>query len=454
MDMIVFLPAIFVFLALIITPPEKVFQNYYMPILLMLPQNFSFHMNRVPDLTFSQATIIPLFFFSIVSRFDRWKWSLSDLIISILFCEMVYSEYDAEGIGSSAQVFTNGLTNMVFPYILAKILIHRGGYTISFAKTITLIMYVNILLSFYEQRFMVNPYIQFFQRFFPTQGHDWPTIDRYGFVRIAGPFATPILFAVACSIAFFLNYWLVRNRYWSPHYRFIPDIPINKGWIFSAVLMFGLVFTFSRGPLLSLFLGFLFVGVGTSRYPWHSFMIRGGIFIFVGVILLQIYEAYSSVGIALATSDQDMTLSYRTGLIDKYDEIVWEKPWLGWGVNSWPKVANTVSIDNQYLWLTLKHGFIATSIYILLIIYIVIRLMRRGLSLPLNYKRERTLDFTFLGSFLAIVFAFVTVFMGMQLEALFFIMVGWIEGYVLTRPQNDEIWDKATDVPQQYLKRY
>lgn len=454
MSLVAFLPGLITFLALIFTPPERVFQNYYMPILMLLPQIFTFHINRVPEVSFAQTAIIPIFCFGAFSRIHRWKWSVTDFIIALFFVEMVYSQYVEEGIGPTAQLVSNSLTNMIFPYALAKILIHPGGYTISFARTITILMYTNILLSVYEQRFMVNPYIQFFQRFFPSQGFEWPTIDRYGLVRIAGPFVQPILFAIGCSIAFFLNYWLVRNKYWGKHYHYIPDLPISKGWLFGVVIFFGLLLTFSRGPLLGMFLGFLFVGIGYSKYPWPSFVMRLTIFTLACVMISEVYEFYSGVGTELATSDQAMTLSYRTELINKYTEITWQKPWFGWGVNSWPKVANTISIDNQFLWLTLKHGFLATGIYGILMVNIVLRLLKRGFSTHLEYTRERSLDFTFLGMYLAIIFSFATVFMGLQLEPLFFILTGWIEGYVHTRPQTNENWDKIIAVPQKYLEKH
>lgn len=440
--------------ALVFKPPEKVFQSFYLPILMLLPQIFTYHINRIPDVSFAQTAIIPIFVIGLLTRIHRWKWSVTDFILLIFFVEMIYSEYDAEGIGSAAQLTTNLLTNMIFPYALAKILIHPAGYTISFAKTIVLLMYINVCLSLYEQRFMVNPYVQFFQHFFPNQGFEWPSIERYGLVRISGPFVQPILFAVGCSVAFFLNIWLMRNGYWGIHYRYIPDLPIGKGWLFGIVIFLGLVFTFSRGPLLSLFLGFLFVGIGLSKYPWPSLVMRLAIFTVACLFISQVYEFYSGIGTGLATSDQAMTLSYRTELIDKYTEITWQKPWFGWGANSWPKVANTVSIDNQYLWLTLKHGFLATWIYGILMINIILRLLKRGFILHLEYTRERTLDFTFLGLFLMIIFSFATVYMGLQLEPLFFLIIGWIEGYVHTQPQNNANWDKLVASPQKYITRH
>lgn len=452
--LIVFLPAIIILIALVFKPPEKVFQNFYLPVLLLFPQNFTFHLNRIPDVSFAQTAIMPLFVFGFLSRIHRWKWSITDFILLVFFMEMIYSEYEEEGIGSTAQLITSLLTNMVFPYVLAKILIHPGGYTISFAKTITLLMYTNVILSVYEQRFMVNPYIQIFQRFFPDQGYEWPSIDRYGLVRISGPFLQPILFAIGCIIAFFLNFWVWRNRYWGLHYRHIPDLPISKGLLFASVLFFGLVFTFSRGPLLALFLGFLFVGIGISKYPWPSFVMRLSIFTIACLVISEIYEFYAGVGTELATSDQAMTLSYRTALVDKYAEITWLKPWFGWGVNSWPKVANTVSIDNQYLWLSLKHGFVGTFLYIVLILNVILRLLKRGFTLHIEYTRERTLNFTFLGMYLTIVFSFATVYMGLQLEALFFLMTGWVEGYVHTHPQNNADWDKLVAIPQKYVQRH
>jgi hypothetical protein len=54
--------------------------------------------------------------------------------------------------------------------------------------------------------------------------------------------------------------------------------------------------------------------------------------------------------------------------------------------------------------------------------------------------------------YLSIVFAFATVYMGMQLESLFFLLTGWIEGYVHTPPQENQSWDKITAGPQKNLR--
>lgn len=450
---ILLLPGLIVFIAMILKPPEKVFQNFYLPILILLPQLFTFHINRIPDVSFAQIAIIPLFVLGFFQRMHRWKWSLTDFLIVSYVMETLYSEYSAEGLGSSAQLLTNSLTNIIFPYALAKILIHPAGYSISFAKTFSILIYTNILLTIYEQRFMTNPYINFFQRFFPNQGFEWPTITRYGFVRIAGPFIQPILMAIGCSMAFFLNAWVQRNGFWGKHYRYIPDLFIPKGWLFGIVIFIGLIFTFSRGPLLALALGYLFVGIAYSKYPLPSFIIRTSIFLMATLCISIVYDYYSGIGIELATSDQEMTLSYRTDLVGKYSDIIWQKPWFGWGSNSWPKVASTVSVDNQYLWLTLKHGFIAVILYGMIMANIVFQLLKKGLFLPNNMKRERSLNFTFLGLYLTLIFAFVTVYMGMQIEPLFYILTGWIQGYINTPPKTDLEWDMQIATPQKASRR-
>jgi hypothetical protein len=307
MEIIVYLPFFITLAALVFRSPEKVFLSWYLPILLMLPQIFTLHINRVPDVTFNQTAIIPLFIAGFIERIHRWKWSLTDFLLIIFFAEMSYSEYITEGLGSTAQMMTNTLTNMIFPYILAKILIHPPGYTIPFAKAIVVIMYINVILCVYEARFTVNPYIQFFQHLFPSQGYEWPTLTRYGLVRLAGPFVQPILFAVACNIAFFFNLWIARCGYWGKHYRYIPDLPITKGWLFGSILFLGLLHTFSRGPLLSLALGFLFIGIGYSKRPWPSFITRGILFGVASLLISLVYDFYAEIGTGLASSDEAMT---------------------------------------------------------------------------------------------------------------------------------------------------
>ena len=119
-------------------------------------------------------------------------------------------------------------------------------------------------------------------------------------------------------------------------------------------------------------------------------------------------------------------------LIDYYHDIVMEKPLLGWGNYGWPLIHGNISIDNHYLWLTLRHGFIALGSLVLILLATLHRLFWVGMTLPRKDHVQRSLAFTLIGILLSQIIVFYTVFMGGQTQTLLFILIGWSEGFVLS----------------------
>ena len=88
------------------------------------------------------------------------------------------------------------------------------------------------------------------------------------------------------------------------------------------------------------------------------------------------------------------------------------------------------SIDNYYLLLALTHGVCALLAFVMLLLWMSVRLARRGLALP-RADPSALLAFTLLGIYLAIAVSVATVYLGLQAIPLLLMVTGWSEGMLL-----------------------
>ncbi len=372
------------------------------------------------------------------------------LVVAFVICA-VYSEYIAEhtvfkgfhkgqlsrmqnsNYSLAKNLFGIKIIHVIFPYLLAKNFIHSKGMSVSFAKRFVFILFVIVLISVYEMRMTVNLFNNLFGLFFEEQGIKELGF-RYGLLRISGPFFHPLFFGTFIAVALLLNYWLMKNKIWKYKFSNLPNMPISKGTIIFLVLLFGLVMTLSRGPWLSCFMGFIIIGVGFSRKRTWSLLAR--IFMYVCLFFAAISYAkyYANVDPGSTETHQAGTSAYRMKIFLEYISVIMQKPFWGWGTMLWPMKPGMKSIDNQYLWLALNHGLVTLSIFLYMIFSSMIRLLKRGMKNSRNLESDTSLAFTLLAVFVTLFTSFVTVFMNFNIEVLFFLLLGWSEGYLKTKP--------------------
>jgi hypothetical protein len=198
-------------------------------------------------------------------------------------------------------------------------------------------------------------------------------------------------------------------------------------------LMGGVLMTMSRGPWIAGIFAIAIAAIGAARNQKRA-LILGGVFLaIIGPLTYSYTSDYSSVGRKNAATPEQETAAYRAELMTKYRDIALERPWLGWGEpNKFPVVGGMWSIDNEYLFLALRHGFVCVAIFALMFLVMLFRLLRCGLRSD-RPMQQRSLAFALAGVIVAIVVSLGTVFLGAQLFPLVFIMVGWSEGCVLNR---------------------
>ncbi|MCB1112399.1 MAG: O-antigen ligase family protein [Chlamydiales bacterium] len=419
----------------IIRTPERAFLGVYLPSLFLLPQIFKMEVPGFPDVSFAQSVIIPVVIVTLIRRWYQWRFSLMDLFIFGYMFVCVYSEtvtdFRDEGLGRNLSALM--LMGTVGPYFLAKIMLLPSKASIAFSRRFSFLIFVCILISLYEVRFVANPWIKFIKAFFPGQETLWPVLFRFGLVRIGGPEIQPILYGIVIAAAILLCYWLIRNRMWNKRFRFLPALPIAKQWIILGVLVMGLLLTVSRGPWLSAFIGVLFLGVGFSRSKFKSFILRGFIVVGCGYIAFQTYLSYAELNKYYTGSEMTGNIAFRGEMNREYTELAMQRPIWGWGSTNWPVITGIKSVDNQYLWLLLKHGLVGLFVFIALLIVCMVRLFFRGMLSPSKYQEDSSLAFALLGVMMTISTALITVYMGMQVEPLLFLIIGWSEGLVISR---------------------
>lgn len=405
------------------------FLNVYLPVLLLLPDYYRGVLPPLPHPTFGEAVIIPLFVLFIVKT--KWRLSFVDFLILGYFAAMTYSEGLNVGYPDARNLAFELLGTVVLPYMFAKGLIEPQKLGIPFARRFVMMLFWVSVISLYEFKFGVTPWQLLLKGFFPGQGDGWVTTFRYGFARIAGPYGHAILAGLILIVAYRLQRWLDWRGAWEVKPRHLPWLPFTKTTALTVGLLAGIVMTMVRGPWLGGIVGATFTWIGRAKNRKRALLVFLGGTVFVGLPMAISLYNYASVGRANAKSASQETAAYRKELLDKYVAIAEDKMVWGWGTNAWPKVPGMPSIDNYYLLLTLMHGVVSTSLLLFILLSMIVRLMVRGLRTPQSGAPGSSLAFTLAGIHVAILVTLATVFMGEQVVAIWALMTGWAEGYLI-----------------------
>jgi hypothetical protein len=437
MGFIAGIPAIIVLVWVSSRGLSAAFLDVYLPVLFLLPDYYRWVLPALPDPTFGEAAVLPLAVLFVMKSGGKWRFSVTDFLICGFALSMAVSEYLNAGYSDAQNLTFDMLGTVVCPYMLAKGIIEPNGLRVAFARKVVILLFWISVVSVYEFRFGQTPWQLALWRFFPGQGAGWVTTFRWGFARVAGPYGHAILAGLILVVGFRLQRWLDWTGKWELKSRHFPSLPIRKSLAITLGLLAGVLMTMVRGPWVGGVLGAVLTSVGRAKNRKLAMMaLVAGLLLVVVPASVALYS-WASVGRANAKSTSQETAAYRKELIDKYVVIVEEKLAWGWGTNGWPKVDGMGSIDNYYLLLSLMHGVIATLFLLGILLSMTVRLMARGMARPPTALRGGSLAFTLAGIHLAILVTIASVFMGGQVVALWALMTGWSEGYLLADKENE-----------------
>ncbi len=434
-----FLPVIPALIAAFFTMRDSAWRAYldvYIPVLLLLPMYYRWVIPTFPDPTFEQATILPIaLFFLLQQRRRRWKFSFMDLLIVGFAGCIGYSEYVNAGYNEAQNLMFDMIASVVLPYMLTKgLLVESEIRSVALAKRVVMMFFAVSVISIYEFRMGVTPWLLFFQHFYPTQGLEWVTTFRYGFARIGGPYGHAILAGLVLTVGFRLQRWLEWRGEWSLPIRHLEWTRLSKARLITMGIVGGIVMTMVRGPWLGGFAGAAITGVGRYRRPKRAMLALAIAVMVVGVPAASMFYSYASVGRAHAKTASQETAAYRVELLDKYIAIARNHAYWGYGRNTWPHLVGASSIDNYYLLLCLMHGMIALGLLVAIMLIMIFRLVRRDLGMPMILPLGSSLGFTLAGIYVVYAVTLGTVYMGLQAIPVFAILTGWSESYLLSKP--------------------
>ncbi|WP_373975559.1 O-antigen ligase family protein [Chitinibacter sp. SCUT-21] len=426
MQFIVFLaPLITLYLIFQRGAPDSLIRGY-VPLLLLLPDCYHAMTPGLPDPSFNQAAILPIFLAAIISQRQDWQPSVTDGLVLLFASCVAYSEYSNAGYAEAQNLMFAMLASVLAPYLCARWCLRTMHEDIACARVFVICCVLISAISIYQFRFGINLWHLIFGPFFPGQGNGWVTTFRHGFARIAGPFSHAILAGIMLAMAWRLARWLQWAGCWEQKIRHFR-VPGSKTQWINGLLLLGIIMTIARGPWIGGLVGGILMWVShakdrQSRLKWVL-----AIFLIGGIIGQALLDSYLDIKPGTVMTQSQESAFYRKELMDKYEAIALEHASFGWGRNTWPKIGGMESIDNYYLLLALMHGVIALVLLLSIMAWMSFRLIRRGLLEPAS---PASLPFTFAGMIVMMFISLGTVYLGEQPMPAFFFILGWAEAYL------------------------
>ena len=436
MNLIILIPAVVCWIVLARGGVQRALVNVYLPVVLLLPHIFNLRFPHLPPLTFADAAILPLSVAMLMTQMRRWRWSWLDLWVVLFSLSAAY----AEGINTVAangglQLFAE-ITNIILPYMAGKLLIEQQKVGDKPVRKLLVERMVTLLaivagISVYDFVTGLSSWQIVFRPFFPPDqlaevANQWPMQMRWGFGRIAGPFAHAILAGMIFLMGLFYCLWLRR---FAPNWgsrRLIEGLPVTvRGLVLTAIVA-GLLMTQSRGPWVGVGLALLFALLVRVLSWGKAAMVFAVLVAVLSVVAYNYGSKYTEKELSQASDEEQRDAIYRRDLLKNYLPLVMEHKAFGWGISNYPAVNGQKSIDNHYLMLAVTQGLTGLAAFLVIVALTVGRLFNlAGRTLG---TEDRGLVFTQLAIMIGLLTTITTVFMGEQALILFFLMVGWVQG--------------------------
>ncbi len=424
LDPLAALPALASLAVATSTSVESAFFRVYLPVLLLLPDNYWWGW---PPLDFHQWAIVPIglaLCWWVIN--GRWWLSLGDLPAFGFISWMIVSDLHSNGTVDIVKRFAIPITLGVFPYMAGKLLIEQSGMRNLIAKRFAFFVFIDSLISVYEFAHETNPFRHVFGRFFSSVD-PWFTQVRYGVGRTAGPFGHAILMGAILSIAILLHRYATHFGLWESRFRWFPKLGLKKSRLMLWGLVAGSIMTVSRGPWIAVVVGIIVASIGTAQN--RRLALRRTVLIVVvgGSLIYWAGKAYVAGSKSYGPQEEVASAEYRTELWTEYGQIAMQQSFWGWGSLHWPHVKGMDSVDNWYLLVTIMYGLTGLTLFVTMLGVPIFRLIHKGMSEQNLAPDQRALLFTMSGILVSIGVAIATVFLGAQLYPILFLFLGWSE---------------------------
>jgi hypothetical protein len=465
MVLLILLPAVFSWAFMAWGSVRKALLAVYLPCLLLLPGYYIIRVPHLPAITFADAAILPIVFALLLTEMRFWRPQWMDLFVfvycfsvilsqgmglemangdwtNLLSPELTFSHRFGTNIKDSGMMAFGRMMEMIMPYMVGKLLVERAGRDGHLIRR-PMVARISILLAVVGFISIVDflkggsTWQAVGAKVFPGQFVDWPPQMRWGFGRIAGPYGHAILAGMIFLMGIIYCLWL-RNvdLEWGQR-RLFASLPLNVRNVVLFGLVLGLIMTQSRGPWLGLLLALGFalltrvMSVGKATLTFLTLLaIFSTVFYYVG-------QKYTAMEMDQAATEDQRSAVYRRELLTAYAPIVAQRKAFGWGLINYPAAPGQHSIDNEYLLLAVTQGFFGLGLFLAIAAGTGLRLLR-FVAMPLSHE-DRLLVFAHLAVLIGLLTTLATVYMGEQVEPMYFFITGWVSGMIPRPVQGGEI---------------
>jgi O-antigen ligase len=435
MNLIILIPAVVCCVVLARGSASKALVNVYLPVVLLLPLIYSLRFPHLPPMTFADTAILPLGAAMLMTQMHRWRWSWMDLGVVLFALSAAISEgLSSMPANGGLQLFAE-ITTIVLPYMAAKLLIEQqvvGDQPVRklLVERMVVLLAIVACISVYDFVAGLSSWQTVFRPFFPAEqlaevASQWPMQMRWGFGRIAGPFAHAILAGIVFLMGLIYCLWLRRFEPGWGSRRVVEGLPVTVRGLALTAIVAGLLMTQSRGPWAGVGLALLFALLVRILSWGKAVMVFAVMVAVLSVVAYNYGSKYTEKEISQASDVEQRDAIYRRDLLKNYLPIVMEHKAFGWGVSDYPAVNGQKSLDNHFLMLAVTQGLIGLGLFLAIVAGTVGRLFRLA-ARPMR-PEDRGLVFAQLAILIGVLTTITTVFLGEQALILFFMMVGWVQ---------------------------
>jgi len=451
MEIIVLIPLFACLVAVFTRGTQYALQSVVLPTMLLLPTYYFWTARPLPSLNFLDAAFLGLGIGMAWFDLPRWRFSRADIWLAIFLFSVGYADRLGGRITDSYFIWFNALLTGLAPYMAGKLLMEYKNGRIEASLKIIWLMVAAAVVSTWEYVFKNNPFARIWNHFFPTQWSGWVTQIRWGFGRVAGPFAQSELAGTVFAFGFLLALWLATTHYEERSGKVIIPVRLKRArWAVGGLLLI-LFMTQARGPWIGTLLAICVASIGRARYPQKRAILVVGLLVGIGTPAYIISKEYIS-GPRVDYGSERETAQYRAELLDNYIPVAQTGGAWGWG-STFPRIHGQVSIDNEYLFVWVTQGYIGGISFCLLLLEAAIALLTQAGRVKTAEDRHFVL--TLFGYLVGVAFIIATVFLGAQTYPLFFFLMGWAQAVGLARFPVHRLAqaDTAKAAPQRPLLR-
>jgi hypothetical protein len=425
MSILLLIPGIISFILVRRGRIETAFLSVYLPLLLLLPQDYGFRIPHLPGFSAAEFALIPIGVVAFQRHVLSGSFRLMDALVLLFWVSYAASEIFRE------PIVNDGILNSIVAIVTYLMTYTIGRRLIEpelrFETVRRFVIFILLLgpIGLYEWRFLLSPYAIFGQKILGIAStSSYTGIQmRGGRGRMTVSLGGGEIAGLIIALTFALNAWLVfLNRTRAKVDLGKRFTKLQKYHIPGLLLLFYVWLTQSRGPMIALAAGFPILQIPRFK---NTKVGLGLVAVLLGLGALgaqQYFSRYTDVKDASALSEQQASAVYRREMNIVYQSIAEEGGWLGWSSTA-PHVGGMNSIDNHFLLIHLSQGEFGYIMWIL----IVAESVRTGVARIWTLKalEDRAFACSILAAFLIIWITLYTVYMGDQMPQITFLLLGW-----------------------------